>query len=61
MSHEPYPTLKAAMADGRVKPTDPPERKLRCGPWDKQEDGSSVCRKCGDVEVPGPSGGPFGF
>lgn len=62
MSDERYPNLKAALDDGRIKPTaEQPERKLRCGPWDEQDDGSMVCRKCGDVEIPGPSGGPFGF
>jgi hypothetical protein len=59
MSDERYPLLKAAIDDGRVKPTDPPEREPRCGPWDEQADGSFVCRKCGDVEVQGS--GPLGF
>jgi hypothetical protein len=56
-----YPNLTKAIEEGRVKPTPEPPRVPRCGPWDEQPDGSSICRKCGDVEPAGPSGGPFGF
>jgi hypothetical protein len=31
----------------------------RCGPWDERSDGAWVCRKCGEVDIPG--GGPAGF
>lgn len=62
MSQDRYPNLTAAIKDGRINPGDPPPertRKMRCGPWDEQADGTFVCRQCGEVDAPGS--GPNGF
>jgi hypothetical protein len=61
MASDRYPLLTKALEEGRVKPTDPPKRVPRCGPWHEREDGALVCEKCGDVDFGPNERSPFGF
>jgi hypothetical protein len=52
--------VRSAQHTGRILPTTQAgPLEPRCGPWDEQEDGSFICRKCGDIDWPGS--GPMGF